>query len=129
MNSIKEKRLLPWNDYRITGKDTAQSELHFQRSNKQQQNIQNQEEDNIRKSPEGKMLNATLLANPWNRENTTVNPGFVKKFYLSSRLHHLSTWRSEIKAEIIKKLDGKFGRKAGGLKGKKRKRDGERVIM
>ncbi|KAG2219697.1 hypothetical protein INT45_001869, partial [Circinella minor] len=128
MDSIKEQRLLPWNDYRITGKDTAQSELHFQRSNKQKQQ-QHEEDDNTKKPLEGKALNATLLAKSWNRENTSVNPGFVKKFYSSSRLHHLSTWKSEIKAEIIKRLDENFGREAGGSIGKKRKRNGERLVM
>ncbi|KAI7860877.1 hypothetical protein BDC45DRAFT_7834 [Circinella umbellata] len=131
MDSIKEQRLLPWNDYRITGKDAAQRELQFQRSKKQQQQQQQQheEEDNTKKPLEGKALNATLLAKSWNRENTSVNPGFVKKFYSSSRLHHLSTWKSEIKAEIIKRLDEKFGREAGGSLGKKRKRNGERLVM
>ncbi|KAI7846807.1 BRCT domain-containing protein [Circinella umbellata] len=57
MDSIKEQRLLPWNDYRITGKDAAQRELQFQRSKKQQQQQQQQheEEDNTKSLLKGKL--------------------------------------------------------------------------
>ncbi|KAI9274686.1 hypothetical protein BDA99DRAFT_498241 [Phascolomyces articulosus] len=134
MDSIRQKQLLPWNEYRITGKDTAQKELPFQQANKQQipqqqqkqQKLQEEKVEEDMENPQGKVLNANLLSVPWNRENTSVNPGFVKKYYSSSRLHHLSTWKSEIKAEIIKKLDEKFAVKG---KGKKRKYDGTRIVM
>ncbi|KAI8138573.1 hypothetical protein BJV82DRAFT_288370 [Fennellomyces sp. T-0311] len=115
MDSIKQQKLLPWTEYRITGIDTAQSELRFQSNSRKQHDTS--------QAPEGKQLNASLLSNAWNRENTTVNPGFVKKYYTSSRLHHLSTWKSDIKAEIIRKLDSKFGKK------RKRKRDSPRIVM
>jgi DNA repair protein REV1 len=43
-----------------------------------------------------------LLSNPWNRDNSTTNPDFIKKYYKSSRLHHLSTWKAELK-DIVRK--------------------------
>lgn len=45
------------------------------------------------------------LSVPWNRLNSSVQPGFVEKFYQSSRLHHLSTWKAKLRditAEIQK---------------------------
>ncbi|KAG0245010.1 deoxycytidyl transferase [Mortierella sp. GBA43] len=45
------------------------------------------------------------LSVPWNRLNSSIQPGFVEKFYQSSRLHYLSTWKAklrEITAEIQK---------------------------
>ncbi|KAF9425206.1 deoxycytidyl transferase [Podila epigama] len=45
------------------------------------------------------------LSVPWNRLNSSVMPGFVEKFYQSSRLHYLSTWKArlrEVTAEIQK---------------------------
>ncbi|KAF9173499.1 deoxycytidyl transferase [Mortierella sp. AD010] len=45
------------------------------------------------------------LSVPWNRLNSSVQPGFVEKFYQSSRLHYLSTWKirlREITTEIQK---------------------------
>jgi hypothetical protein len=45
------------------------------------------------------------LSVPWNRLNSSVQPGFVEKFYQSSRLHYLSTWKAklrEVTAEIQK---------------------------
>ncbi|KAG0340126.1 deoxycytidyl transferase [Podila humilis] len=45
------------------------------------------------------------LSVPWNRLNSSVQPGFVEKFYQSSRLHYLSTWKAKLRdltAEIQK---------------------------
>ncbi|KAF9913617.1 deoxycytidyl transferase [Lobosporangium transversale] len=45
------------------------------------------------------------LSVPWNRLNSSVQPGFVEKFYQSSRLHYLSAWKAklrELTAEIQK---------------------------
>ncbi|CAO3600375.1 unnamed protein product [Absidia cylindrospora] len=52
--------------------------------------------------PSGKELNTALLANPWNRNNSSTNPDFIKKYYQSSRLHHLSSWKAELK-DIVRK--------------------------
>ncbi|KAI8331007.1 hypothetical protein BC941DRAFT_163223 [Chlamydoabsidia padenii] len=52
--------------------------------------------------PDGKELNMALLSNSWNRDNSTTNPDFIKKYYKSSRLHHLSTWKAELK-DIVRK--------------------------
>ncbi|KAG9325824.1 hypothetical protein KVV02_005748 [Mortierella alpina] len=37
------------------------------------------------------------LSVPWNRMNSSVMPGFVEKFYQSSRLHYLSTWKAKLR--------------------------------
>ncbi|KAG0206260.1 deoxycytidyl transferase [Mortierella sp. NVP41] len=37
------------------------------------------------------------LSVPWNRQNSSVQPGFVEKFYQSSRLHYLSTWKAKLR--------------------------------
>lgn len=84
----------------------------------QQQEQQQQEQQ----QPEGKTLNAALLANPWNKENTSVQPGFIEKFYESSRLHHLSTWRAELK-EMVGKMEQKY------TLGKRKRSSGPRIVM
>ncbi|KAG0256333.1 deoxycytidyl transferase [Actinomortierella ambigua] len=46
------------------------------------------------------------LSNAWNRKNSSVVPGFVAKFFRSSRLHYLSTWKAKLRemmADIQKK--------------------------
>ena len=63
-----------------------------------------------RKSPEkgapGKQAktaeehNAALLADPKIWKSTVVNPAFLKQYYEESRLHHLSTWKAELKARL-----------------------------
>ena len=44
--------------------------------------------------------NAMLLADPKVWKSTVVNPAFLKQYYQESRLHHLSTWKAELKSKI-----------------------------
>ncbi|RDB19284.1 DNA repair protein rev1 [Hypsizygus marmoreus] len=39
-----------------------------------------------------------VMANPeWRKAHTSVAPDFIEGFYKNSRLHHLSTWKAELK--------------------------------
>ncbi|RGP76329.1 DNA repair rev1 [Fusarium sporotrichioides] len=44
--------------------------------------------------------NAQLLSDPRIRKSSTANPDFLKQFYSESRLHHLSTWKAELKSRM-----------------------------
>lgn len=44
--------------------------------------------------------NALLLSDPRVWKSTVVNPGFLKQYYEESRLHHLSTWKAELKSQL-----------------------------
>ena len=44
--------------------------------------------------------NAWLLSDPRLRESSCANPDFLNKFYSTSRLHHLSTWKAELKSSM-----------------------------
>lgn len=44
--------------------------------------------------------NAKLLSDPRMRNSSVVNPEFLQQFYRESRLHHLSTWKAELKAKL-----------------------------
>ncbi|KAK1755334.1 hypothetical protein QBC47DRAFT_383423 [Echria macrotheca] len=46
--------------------------------------------------------NAMLLSDPKIRKSSTANPDFLKQFYSESRLHHLSTWKAQLKARMQK---------------------------
>jgi DNA repair protein REV1 len=62
------------------------------------------------KSPKGKQvapisgsdLNSALLASDWARENSSVNPEFLNRYYTTSRLHYLSMWKAELKSIVTK---------------------------
>ena len=59
----------------------------------------------LAEGPVGKPLtaeehNALLLADPKVWKSTVVNPGFLKQYYEESRLHHLSTWKADLKAQL-----------------------------
>jgi DNA repair protein REV1 len=51
--------------------------------------------------------NEALLADTQIRRSTVANPGFLEQFYRESRLHHLSTWKSELKSEMQALADSK----------------------
>lgn len=44
--------------------------------------------------------NAMLLADPRLRKSTVLNPDFLEQYYRESRLHHLSTWKADLKAQL-----------------------------
>ncbi|KAI9314973.1 hypothetical protein BX666DRAFT_1862094, partial [Dichotomocladium elegans] len=102
VDSVDAKQLQPWQKYRTIAKEAAQKELPF--------------------APKGKELNDALLANPWNKENTVLQPGFLEKYYEQSRLHHLSTWRAELK-EMVRKMEQKYGLS------EKKHVNGPRIVM
>ncbi|KAF4948172.1 hypothetical protein FSARC_13811 [Fusarium sarcochroum] len=51
--------------------------------------------------------NALLLSDPRIRKSSTANPDFLKQFYSESRLHHLSTWKAELKSKMQRLAAGK----------------------
>ncbi|KAK4165675.1 DNA repair protein rev1 [Cladorrhinum sp. PSN259] len=69
--------------------------------------------------------NALLLADPKIRKSSTANPDFLKQYYSESRLHHLSTWKAELKSRL-QKLAAERGPAA---KTTKRKVGSRRYIM
>ncbi|BCR92729.1 putative DNA damage repair protein Mus42 [Aspergillus chevalieri] len=44
--------------------------------------------------------NAQLLNDPRMRGSSVVNPEFLQQYYRESRLHHLSAWKAELKAQL-----------------------------
>ncbi|KAI1504415.1 impB/mucB/samB family protein [Biscogniauxia marginata] len=69
--------------------------------------------------------NALLLQDPRMRKSSTANPDFIQQYYSESRLHHLSTWKAELKSRMQKLAADK------GPQGKpvKRKPGSRRYIM
>ena len=44
--------------------------------------------------------NAILLSDPHLAQSSTANPDFLNQYYRESRLHHLSTWKAELKSQL-----------------------------
>ncbi|KAN0122275.1 DNA repair protein [Hyaloscypha variabilis] len=70
--------------------------------------------------------NAILLADPHVRKSSTANPDFIKQYYSESRLHHLSTWKSELKSQFQQMAAEKS---ASQRQPAKRKPGGRRYVM
>ncbi|KAK4205306.1 putative DNA repair protein REV1 [Triangularia verruculosa] len=68
--------------------------------------------------------NAFLLSDPKIRETSAANPDFLSKYYSTSRLHHLSTWKADLKVRMQK-----MAAEAGVKKTTKRKTGSRRYIL
>lgn len=53
--------------------------------------------------------NAWLLSDPRMRKSSTANPDFIQQYYAESRLHHLSTWKAELKSRMQRMAQEKGG--------------------
>ncbi|OAA68642.1 DNA repair protein, Rev1 [Niveomyces insectorum RCEF 264] len=73
--------------------------------------------------------NALLLADPKIRKASTANPDFLKQFYSESRLHHLSTWKAELKSKMQRRAAEKASQVVQKKGQVKRKLGARRYIM
>ncbi|KEF54393.1 uncharacterized protein A1O9_09559 [Exophiala aquamarina CBS 119918] len=55
--------------------------------------------------------NAILLSNPHLAKSSTANPDFINQYYRESRLHHLSTWKADLKAQLQRRAQEKTSEK------------------
>ncbi|SPQ18683.1 170d80b2-704c-4cba-94de-db1770f74449 [Thermothielavioides terrestris] len=69
--------------------------------------------------------NAMLLQDPKIRKSSAANPNFLKQYYSESRLHHLSTWKAQLKSRLMSLA----AEKAPPAKGTKRRSGSRRYIM
>ena len=44
--------------------------------------------------------NRELLSDPRIRKSSVLNPEFLEQYYRESRLHHLSTWKADLKSQL-----------------------------
>ncbi|KAF7868559.1 hypothetical protein EAF04_005090 [Stromatinia cepivora] len=70
--------------------------------------------------------NAILLADPHMRKSSTANPDFIKQYYSESRLHHLSTWKADLKSKFQQMASEKSASQKQSMK---RKPGSRRYIM
>lgn len=70
--------------------------------------------------------NAWLLSDPRLRKSSTANPDFLKQYYSESRLHHLSTWKAELKSKM-QRLASEKG--TGTTKAVRRRPGSRRYVM
>ncbi|KAH7118763.1 hypothetical protein B0J11DRAFT_570457 [Dendryphion nanum] len=66
--------------------------------------------------------NAILLQDPKIRKSTVVDPNFLEQYYRESRLHHLSTWKADLKSQ----LQTLASEKSSSQKAKQRRPPGSR---
>lgn len=70
--------------------------------------------------------NAWLLSDPRMRKSSTANPDFIHQYYAESRLHHLSTWKADLKSKMQRLANAKG---VGSNKVIKRRPGSRRYIM
>ncbi|KAK5681372.1 deoxycytidyl transferase [Elasticomyces elasticus] len=71
---------------------------------------------NLKSEVTSEEYNAQLLSDPRMRASSVVNPDFLQQFYRESRLHHLSTWKADLKAQLQAAAKEKSESHVGGKK-------------
>ncbi|KAI0506115.1 impB/mucB/samB family protein [Xylaria bambusicola] len=78
-----------------------------------------------RKTMTSEEHNALLLQDPRMKKSSTANPDFIRQYYSESRLHHLSTWKADLKSKMQKLA----AEKSHQRKSTKRKPGSRRYIL
>ncbi|KAI1090613.1 DNA repair protein [Rostrohypoxylon terebratum] len=87
--------------------------------------VENGPSDGQQKAMTSEEHNAMLLQDPRMRKSSTANPDFIQQYYSESRLHHLSTWKAELKSRM-QRLAAEKGAQRKPLK---RKAGARRYVM
>lgn len=111
-------------------KEHPKSPRHRETTPKQVESPPDQAKSEVCSPPKKPMTseehNALLLSDPRLRKSSTANPDFIQQYYAESRLHHLSTWKAELKSKM-QRLASEKG--AGSTRPIKRRPGSRRYIM
>ncbi|KAJ9667862.1 deoxycytidyl transferase [Coniosporium apollinis] len=80
-----------------TGEQPAE---HFSRPDLKRKSTEHRSESPSKRQLTTEEHNAILLSDPHIRKSSVVNPDFLEQYYRESRLHHLSTWKADLKAQL-----------------------------
>jgi len=78
----------------------AQTELNVSTSDRAQVEQTADATSPVKRALTAEEHNAILLQNPHMAKSSTANPDFLNQYYRESRLHHLSTWKADLKAQM-----------------------------
>ncbi|KAF8638896.1 hypothetical protein AX17_001947 [Amanita inopinata Kibby_2008] len=127
VHSVKQGRLLPWHDYKYSPEDRTESAqgkrvgqttlsaftpkdgkpLHAESTSFQLTNTSDRDSPLPYAAGISNPVAEKALADPeWRRAHTSAASDFVEGYYRNSRLHYLSTWKSELRA-LIAEAQGK----------------------
>ncbi|EEP76179.1 MUS42 protein [Uncinocarpus reesii 1704] len=105
-DSVNEDKLYQVTDGSTLAEDTVIPDDFGQRTRQEPEpetihDESRQQKSESRKEPTtSEEYNAQLLSAPHLRNSSVANPDFIKQYYRESRLHHLSTWKAELKAKL-----------------------------
>ncbi|KAJ1937270.1 deoxycytidyl transferase [Linderina macrospora] len=132
VDSVRVGKQLPWHKYRLIGQGNIGASINALSDPLSQLSAQparqGSESGNL-----GLLVKPTLvidrfnegLNRSWVRKNLASDKDFIKRYYKNSRLHHLSTWKAEMK-DYVAQLRSKYRKGKGTDKKVDR---GNRIIM
>lgn len=102
--SVDQKKLLPWSDYTLIQNDYGQRQIKFKRVEPDEVVLRDEPEEISQLSeitdPEPEQIaEAPLYA----KHMTAKDPKFLETFFAQSRLHHLSTWKMDLRSKFLRK--------------------------
>lgn len=100
--SIEAQKLLPWMKYKLyNAENPNQTTLQFLGKSKENHES---EEDEISEEISRDFLPELDFSKESVRNAVCTAPGFLTKYFASSRLHHLSTWKTELIQFVADKM-------------------------
>ncbi|OWB73946.1 transferase activity protein [[Candida] boidinii] len=110
VESVSKGKLLHWFDYLLINNDYGQKKLIYRPqsdiSERHDENDENEGEELYTDKLDTTTTDNDKLETTTNNEKLPIDakdPNFLKYFFEKSRLHHLSNWKSELRAEFLSK--------------------------
>ncbi|CCH46613.1 DNA repair protein [Wickerhamomyces ciferrii] len=120
INSIERGKKLKWSDFSVIKVDYGQKRLPFEeQAQEEKEEVDDDDEDkdedenkHYKEDSEGEIEDSEVFPLTQKEDEPIVNdimadevidakhPDFLKVFFTKSRLHHLSTWKADLKAEF-----------------------------
>ncbi|KAI2618495.1 impB/mucB/samB family protein [Hypoxylon sp. NC1633] len=102
ISSISDDDTVMLVDYNKPVTDRPTKKLNVQKKDEIEEDAQPEPSIEQRQAMTSEEHNALLLQDPRMRKSSTANPDFIQQYYSESRLHHLSTWKAELKSRMQK---------------------------
>ncbi|KAK9479710.1 hypothetical protein V1514DRAFT_233566 [Lipomyces japonicus] len=116
--SIEAGKLLPWHDFRVINPSDIQTQLSVSISKNESEQVtpskspvpSPQKHSTLSTYITAEQHNTKLLSDAKVRNSTVLNPNFLKTYYENSRLHHLSTWKADLRLKYQNQITLKLNK-------------------
>ena len=101
LDSIERGSLQRWSDYSLIEVDYGQQRLQFRNEDQTNPHAKQDDEDESEIGPSTEPMSEIVDTTDGTTTIDSKHPDFLKQFFAKSRLHHLSTWKADLRLEFL----------------------------